>query len=191
MVFPLPTIIAQLILLLLGAAIQAQVYHRRSEMNQRRSIEYSFALELLIICLGWATFFGLYGFIPGDLQRSLQYFVLRGVWLSDLNTLLLISIPVLFFLALEIKIIAVHILDFWLSYTGELLEGEELPFPPDEQPPGVQQFVQTRIQVFVNRYQRLQQSLTQEAIFLGHMGSSLACAVAFGIHAAVTIYLKV
>ena len=189
MVFPLPTIIAQLIFLLLGSAVQAQIYDRRSDMNRRRSIEYSFALELLIICLGWTTFFVLYDFLPENQQLGVQYLILRGIWLQDLNPLILVLLPVLFFLGLEVKIIAVHVLDFWLSYTGELLEGEEIPIPRDEQP-GVSQFVQTRVQVFVNRYQRLQQSLTQEAIFLGHMSSSLACAAAFGVQAAVVLLLN-
>lgn len=191
MVFPLPAIIGQIILLLLGSAIQAQVYHRRGAMNQRRSIEYSVALELLIICLGWTAFFTLYDFLPANVQQGVQYFILRGVWLGDLNTLPLILLPLVFFLALEAKIIAVRILDYWLSYTGELLEGEALPTDgPD--PEGWKRFVTTdRIQVFVNRYQRLEHSLNQEVIFLGHMGSSLACAAVFLAQALVGPWLKV
>ncbi len=190
MVYPLPAIIIQLILLLLGSAVQARVYHGRGEMNRRRSIEYSFALELLTICLGWTTFFTAYDFLPPNLQQGIRYFILRGVWMADLNPALLILIPLIFFLALEIKMLAVRILDFWLSYTGELLEGEELPIAFEEDKPGTTQFVQTRIQVFVNRYQRLQQSLTQEVIFLGHTGSSIACAAAFGIQAAVVNWFR-
>ncbi|MEM9770959.1 MAG: hypothetical protein AAF889_05070 [Cyanobacteria bacterium P01_D01_bin.73] len=190
MVFPLPAIITQLILLVLGSSIQAQAYHRRGEMNRRRSIEYSFALELLMICLGWTIFIGLFGYIPGNIAIEIKRFIVQGRWSDALNIPLLIAIPVIFFLGLEVKMLAIRILDFWLSYTGELLEGEELPIPPAEQEPGTEQFNKTRVQIFVNRYQNLQESLTQEVIFLGHSGSSIACALVFVFQALAIAWLK-
>ncbi|MGD1938912.1 MAG: hypothetical protein ACFCA4_15370 [Cyanophyceae cyanobacterium] len=190
MVFPLPAIVIQLVLLFTGSAIQAQVYNRRGDMNRRRSIEYSFALELLMICLGWILFLSLLRFAPDRVEIGIKAFVVEGRWSDALNFPVLIAIPLVFFVGLEVKGLAVRILDFWLSYTGELLEGEELPIPPAEQEPGTEQFNKTRIQIFVNRYQRLQESLTQEVIFLGHAASSIACVVIFGFQALAIAFLK-
>ncbi|MGD1850578.1 MAG: hypothetical protein ACFCBU_08205 [Cyanophyceae cyanobacterium] len=190
MVFPLPAIIIQLVLLVTGAAVQAQVYHRRGDMNQRRSIEYSFALELLMICLGWILFLSLLRYAPDRIEIGIKAFIVEGRWSDALNIPLLIAIPLIFFIGLEIKGLAVRILDFWLSYTCELLEGEKLPIPPAEQEPGTEPFNKTRVQIFVDRYQRLQESLTQEVIFLGHTSSSLVCIAIFGFQALAIAFLK-
>ncbi len=171
LILPLPTIIFQVLFLLIAIASEAVIFNRLAGMNQRRSIEYAAAMELLVLCMGWTCFFVGYEFLPSSIQADLQTLILQGVWSNDLNNWLLVIVPIVFFLIFELKAIAVQFLDLILKYPAP---GSDIGLPeePDDTSRTLTMTVRARLQTFFQRYQEIQGELAKKTIFLGHITST-------------------
>lgn len=170
LILPLPTIVFQILFLAIAIASEATVFNRLAGMSQRRSVEYAATMELLVLCMGWTCFFLGYDFLPAAMQADLQALILQGVWSSDLNNWLLVVVPVVFFLVLELKAIAVQILDLILKYPAPgsdlgLSEGEDADR-------ALTLTARNRLQTFFQRYQEIQGEIAKKTIFWGHIAST-------------------
>jgi hypothetical protein len=172
LILPLPTVIFQILFLFIAIASEAVIFNRLAGMNQRRRVEYAAAMELLVLCMGWACFFTAYELFPPAIQNDLQALILQGVWSSELNNWLLIVVPIVFFLIFELKSIAVQFLDLILKYPAP---GADLGIPEEpetEATPTLTITMRKQLQSFFQRYQSIQSELAKKTIFWGHIAST-------------------
>lgn len=179
MVLPLPAFAFQLLCLASSVAIDAFIFNRRGGMGRRQSVEHALVVELTVVCMGWLAFFAIHFTAASDLQRWIREFILLGVWSNALNIWALLIVSLSFFIALELKNIALNLL-------GVLLEEQSLVLKSSPEDTGQSRTIdrslietipeETARQIgrLLQRYQRLRQTTTSEFVFLSHAWSSLA-----------------
>lgn len=75
-VLPIPTIVLQILLLLVAIAIESAALQRMLKIGHRTSVEYSIAINLLSSSLGWIIFLYLQALIPETLRTKLFNYIL-------------------------------------------------------------------------------------------------------------------
>ncbi len=71
LIIPLPTIVFQVLLLLVVVAIEAAIFHRYLGLAYKASAQYSLAINLFSSCCGWIGFFYLQPMLPDSLRWSI------------------------------------------------------------------------------------------------------------------------
>ncbi|HEY9652679.1 MAG TPA: filament integrity protein FraC [Coleofasciculaceae cyanobacterium] len=82
-VFPLQTILFQVIFLLVAIALEARVLHRKLRITRKSSVEYATSINLLAATLGWIGFFILQEFLPQPLKSQLISYIFFDRLLND------------------------------------------------------------------------------------------------------------
>ncbi len=122
-VFPLQTILFQVIFLFVAIALEARVFHQRLRLTRRTSVEYATSLNLLTAVIGWVAFFLLQDFLPQPLRTQLISFIFFDRFLipQPANlTLLIVSAGItIFFAAFLIKLKGLELLEDMLKSTQE------------------------------------------------------------------------
>lgn len=196
MALPLPTIVLQLLFVLISVAAEAFVLHWRMDLERHRCVEYALAIELAVSCAGWAGFFAVYDALDGaqgggtslGLLEPIQQWVLWGEWSSVLNWWFLGLILMCFWAALELKVAMFQIL-LLLPRLGSQSDGKSEPdaeagsASDDRQAAsslmGV--IVGRSLQRIIGRYQRLQAQANRDTIAIGHLCASLISAFVLGL----------
>lgn len=75
-VLPIPTIILQILLLLVAIAIESAALQRMLRIGYKTSVEYSITVNLLSSSLGWILFLYLQALIPEGLRTKLFNYIL-------------------------------------------------------------------------------------------------------------------
>ncbi|MCG9886965.1 MAG: hypothetical protein MH825_15635 [Cyanobacteria bacterium] len=179
MILPIPTVVSQILFLIVSVAIEAQIFVRRGRMGHRRSIEYALAMELLVLCLGWTFFFIALDLIPLDTRLAIVQLILLGVWSEPLNAWTFLALLLSFFVALELKTLSVQVLDFWLAEStttaapvGDLVDGSSRL---------IAKFTVIPVQTFVRRYRQVKSTITRDVVLIAHLLASALCLGLLGL----------
>ena len=115
-VFPLPTILLQILLLLVTIAIEAAILHSRLLMSRKTSVEYSISMNLFSTSFFWMIFLYTQGALSPKTQIKLINYIFFNHSLIDksgyeeINQILLIVGVVSFFMICLIEYKLVDIL---------------------------------------------------------------------------------
>lgn len=196
MALPLPTIILQLLFILISVAAEAFVLQWRMDLDRHRCVEYALAIELAVSCVGWAGFFAVYDTLDGaqgsgdslGLLKPIQNWILWGEWSSVLNWWFLGLILICFWAALELKVATFQIvllLPRLGSQSDSKAEQDAEATTKYESSQGASGlmgvFVGRSLQRIIGRYQRLQAQANRDTIAIGHLCASLISAFVLGL----------
>ncbi|HIK32365.1 MAG TPA: hypothetical protein IGS17_06380 [Oscillatoriales cyanobacterium M59_W2019_021] len=77
--FPLKTVLLQMLLLVATIAIEAGVFQRRLALPRRLSIVYATAINFMAVAIGWLVFFAIQpAFLPPGIKTQLISYVCLG-----------------------------------------------------------------------------------------------------------------
>jgi hypothetical protein len=193
---PLPTIILQLLFMLISVAAEAFVLQWRMNLGRHRCVEYALAIELAVSCVGWASFFAVYDALDGaqssdnslGLLKPIQNWILWGEWSSVLNWWFLGLILICFWAALELKVATFQIVLLLprLGSHGESKAEQDAEaatkYENNQGASGLMGvFVGRSLQRIIGRYQRLQAQANRDTIAIGHLCASLISAFVLGL----------
>jgi hypothetical protein len=192
---PLPTIVLQLLFVLISVAAEAFVLHWRMDLERHRCVEYALAIELAVSCVGWAGFFAVYDALDGSqgnaslgLLKPIQNWILWGEWSNVLNWWFLGLILICFWAALELKVATFQILILLPrlgSQSDSKSEQDTEAATTSHNSPVASSLmgviVGRSLQRIIGRYQRLQAQANRDAIAIGHLCASLVSAFVLGL----------
>lgn len=107
-IFPLQTILFQLLLLLISIAIDATIFHRKLKILRKSSIEYAISVNLVATVIGWIGFFYIQDRLNFALKAQLISYVFFGRFFEPRPA------------SLTLYIALAGVIDFFLSFTIKL-----------------------------------------------------------------------
>lgn len=117
-VLPLPTILWQILLLLVAIALEARVFHRRLLISRRASVEFAVTANLFVATIGWFAFFLIAELAPQAVRAQIMSYIFFGRLMDMLpeNFTLIVagSGLLIFILAFLIKLKGIELLEAFL-----------------------------------------------------------------------------
>ncbi|MGB7440091.1 MAG: filament integrity protein FraC [Coleofasciculaceae cyanobacterium] len=118
-VLPLPTILWQILLLLVAIALEARVFHRRLLISRRASVEFAVTANLFVATIGWITFFIFAQLAPQTVKAQIMSYIFFGRLMDILpeNFTLMVAAAgfLIFILAFLIKLKGIELLEAFLQ----------------------------------------------------------------------------
>ncbi|HCF28058.1 MAG TPA: filament integrity protein fraC [Cyanobacteria bacterium UBA11049] len=118
-VLPIPTILFQVLFLLVAIALEARVFHKRLNLTRKISIDYAISINLLCVIIGWLAFFLILRFVPQPLKTQMISFIFFDQLLApqpgNLNLIIVSTGIVIFFCAFLIKLKGLELLEALLN----------------------------------------------------------------------------
>lgn len=118
-VWPVQTILFQVLFLLIAIALEARVLYRRLRVSRKTSIEYAISINLLAAVIGWLSFFIIQNLLPQPFRGQIISFIFFDRFLTpspENLTVLIASTGVVIFLgAFIIKLKGLQLLEALLQ----------------------------------------------------------------------------
>lgn len=122
-VFPLRTILFQLLFLLVAIALEARVLHQRLRISRKTSVEYATSINLLAAVTGWLCFFVAQSLLPQPLRTQIISYIffdrLPTSQVQSFNLMIPLTGIGIFFFAFIIKLKGLELLQALIQSSQE------------------------------------------------------------------------